>query len=120
VGEQNTEEVMTDAGKSLFEKHLQTFLLGLLSVLVVWFGRTTLETKDKVIVLTTTVDQMQHDVSSRMLDRYTGTQARSRAEYQKLKIEMLKNRLKEHDGTISEFEKRFDVLEKKGSDGYDH
>ena len=107
---------MTDETKGLFEKHLQTGLLGVLGILVIWFGRTTLETKEQVIVLTTTVASMRENVSARMLDRYTGTQAKAHQRYEQLQIQNILKRLEHHEHESVLFEKRLDVLEKPGSD----
>jgi hypothetical protein len=112
--------MMADSGRSLFEKHLQTFLLGLLSVLLMWNVAETSDTGKAVIKISGRLDALEGSLASRMLDRYTGTQAESQRRYEALQHQTLKKRFADDDVKMREFEKRFDVLEKKGSDTNDH
>ena len=107
---------MSDETRSLFERHFQSAALAVLVALVLWFGTTTLETKEKVVILTTQMQSMKDDVSSRMHDRYTGTQAAAQNRYNQLQIQNILKRLETNASRHVNFENRLDKLEKPNSD----
>lgn len=62
-------------GPSLFERHLQTGIQVVLVALIIWFGQSTLDVKDKVARLEEQIRSVQRDLSSANADRYTSQQA---------------------------------------------
>ena len=102
--------------RNLFERHFQSAALAVLVALVLWFGTTTLETKEQVLVLAVQMEAMQNNYGDRMLDRYTGTQAKSYERYVQLQIQNMLKRLEANATMHVEFEHRLDVLEKPNSD----
>jgi hypothetical protein len=107
---------VTDETRSLFERHFQSAALAVLVALVLWFGTTTLETERQVTILTVQMKAIQDNYTARMLDRYTGTQAKSYERYVQLQIQSMLKRLEINAVMHSEFESRLDVLEKPNSD----
>ena len=107
---------MTDETRSLFERHFQSAALAVLVALVLWFGTTTLETKEQVLVLAVQMQTMQDNYGNRMLDRYTGTQAAAQNRYIQLQIQNILKRLETNASMHVDYEKRIDKLEKPGSD----
>lgn len=62
-------------GPSLFERHLQTGIQVVLVALIIWFGQSTLDVKDKVARLEEQIRGLQRDFTTANTDRYTGQQA---------------------------------------------
>jgi hypothetical protein len=107
---------MSEESKVGFERHLQSFLLAIVSGLLLWNVSQTSDTGKTVIKIEGRLDNLEKNVSSRMLDRYTGTQAQSHSRYMELQIRNMLNRLEKNAEGMAEHEKRLDQLEKKGSD----
>lgn len=108
---------MIEATKGLFERHLQTFLMGLLSLLL---GLNMVEISavgKQVINIGTRLGAMEDNVNMRMLDRYTGTQATAHARFTSLQFRTVNIQIDKFERELSEFEKRLDSLEKPNSDG---
>jgi hypothetical protein len=101
-----------DENRGLFEKHLQTALLAVLGILVLWFGNTTLETRDKAIVIALRLESLEIRMGEKMLDRYTGTQAKSHVRFHDLQMNNMEDIIKSNTAKINEFETRIDALEK--------
>ena len=83
--------------KGMFEKHLQSFLLGLLSLLVVWFGQTTIHTREDVIELRGEIRSLKASV---------GTEDRAQKELHKLENRYFENTIKENSARITNIEER--------------
>lgn len=62
-------------GTSILERHLQTAIQVVLVTLIIWFGQSTLDVKDKVARLEEQIRALQKDVSAASSDRYTNSQA---------------------------------------------
>lgn len=60
---------------SVLERHLQTGIQVILVALIIWFGQSTLDVKDKVARLEEQIRSIQKDITTASADRYTGTQA---------------------------------------------
>jgi len=60
---------------SPLERHLQTAIQVVLVALIIWFGQSTLDVKDKVARLEEQIRSLQRDISNAAADRYTGSQA---------------------------------------------
>ena len=57
------------------ERHLQTGIQVILVALILWFGQSTLDVKDKVARLEEQIRGLQRDLSSATTNRYTSDQA---------------------------------------------
>lgn len=62
-------------GPSLFERHLQTGIQVVLVALIIWFGQSTLDVKDKVARLEEQIRGLQRDFTTATTNRYTSDQA---------------------------------------------
>lgn len=60
---------------SLMERHIQTAIQIVLVALIIWFGQSTLDVKDKVARLEEQIRSVQRDLTSAHADRYTSAQA---------------------------------------------
>ena len=107
---------MSEESKVGFERHLQSFLLAIVSGLLLWNVSQTSDTGKTVIKIEGRLNNLENNVSSRMLDRYTGTQAQAHSRYMELQIRNILNRLEKNATSMVDHEKRLDQLEKKGSD----
>jgi hypothetical protein len=107
---------MSEESKVGFERHLQSFLLAIVSGLLLWNVSQTSDTGKTVIKIEGRISNLENNVSSRMLDRYTGTQAQSHSRYMDLQIRNILNRLEKNAEGMAAHEGRIDVLEKPNSD----
>lgn len=92
--------------KGMFEKHLQSFLLGLLSLLVVWFGQRTIQTREDVIALRGEVRALKSSV---------GTEDRAENQLRELQHRYFENSVNENSARISLIEERLNLNRLNGS-----
>ena len=91
---------------SSWEKHLQTWLLGILTIVVIGFGATTIGTSKDVAVIKTQVDNIQTGLDEKMGDRYTGTDAKAYREFDSLRADNMMIMINHNRALIKELTDR--------------
>ena len=91
---------------SSWEKHLQTWLLGILTIVVIGFGATTIDTSKDVAVIKTQVDNIQVGLADKMGDRYTGTDAKAYREFDSLRADNMMIMINHNRALIKELTDR--------------
>ena len=91
---------------SSWEKHLQTWLLGILTIVVIGFGATTIDTSKDVAVIKTQVDNIQTGLAEKMGDRYTGTDANAYREFDSLRADNMLLMINHNRALIKELNDR--------------
>jgi len=92
-----------DAG---WERHLQSWLLGLLTLAVMGFGASTISAARDIAVIRAEVTNMQQQMVDRMGDRYTGTEHAAYREFDKLRADNMLLMIQQNRVRLKELEQR--------------
>ena len=85
---------------------MQSWLLGLLTLSVVGFGATTINTSKDVAVIKTQVANIQSGLAEKMGDRYTGTDHNAYREFDSLRADNMQLMIDHNRGLIKELSDR--------------
>jgi hypothetical protein len=89
-----------------WERHLQSALLGVLTLAVGGFGATTIQSSKDIAVLITQVENIQKDLHGKMSDRYTGNDHRAYSEFDSLRADNLRDMMLRNQDRIKAVEDR--------------
>ena len=89
-----------------WERHLQSLLLGILTIVVIGFGSKTIQTAQDAAVIKTEVENIQQQIQDRMGDRYTGTDAQAYREFDSLRADNLLLQIQQNRARLKEIEER--------------
>jgi hypothetical protein len=92
--------------ESGWEKHLQTWMLGLLTLAVLGFGRETILSSNDIGVIKVQVDHIQASIREKMGDRYTGSDHRAYSELDSLRSSNTEKMVLRNQVRIKELEDR--------------
>ena len=89
-----------------WERHLQSALLGILTIVVVGFGSTTITASRDIAVIKTQMINLQVSLHDKMGDRYTGTDAKAYREFDALRATNMKTMIEYNQQRINKLEQR--------------
>lgn len=98
-------------GTSLLERHLQTGIQIVLVALILWFGQSTLDVKDKVARLEEQMRGLQRDLSTATINRYTSDQATRDFEAVSSRVALIERSVESHGEWIRSVRDRLIALE---------
>jgi hypothetical protein len=93
-------------GASGWERHLQSLLLGLLTLAVLGFGSRTITSSENIAVLVEQVEAIKTDLKGKMSDRYTGNDHRAYSEFDALRAAHMQAQLERLEKRMKELEDR--------------
>ena len=86
---------------------MQSLLLGLLTVVVIGFGKTTIDASKDIAVIKADVRNIQNNMTDKMGDRYTGTDAAAYREFDTLRAVNMQVKINDNAKRIKDLEDRF-------------
>jgi len=89
-----------------WERHLQSWLLGILTLTVLGFGASTISASRDIAVIRTEITNIQVSMQDKMGDRYTGSDAAAYREFDALRAENMKMRIEQNSQRIKEMAQR--------------
>lgn len=89
-----------------WERHLQSLLLGLLTVVVIGFGSKTIQTAQDAAVIKKEVENLQQQITDRMGDRYTGADANAYQKFDELRANNMLLLIRQNLAAIRGIEER--------------
>ena len=94
-------------GTSVWERHLQSGLLGLLSVASVAIAAATITATGDIAVMKNDVQYIQGQLDTRMNDRWTGADHRAYSDFDALRVENIRKDVERNTQRVKELEARF-------------
>ena len=89
-----------------WERHLQSVLLGILTIVVVGFGTTTITASRDIAVIKTEMINLQVSLQDKMGDRYTGTDAEAYKEFDALRATNMQTMIEYNQQRIKDLEEQ--------------
>ena len=99
---------MEDVTPVIWERHLQSGLLGLLSIASVAMAGAAITAQEDIAVVKNDVRYIQERLSSKMDDRWTGSDHRAYSEFDALRANNISKDIERNAQRIKELEERLD------------
>ena len=91
-------------GTSVWERHLQSGLLGLLSVASIAIASATIQAREDIAVVKSDVRYIQISIGDKMADRWTASDHRAYSEFDTLRVENLRKDIERNTSRIKGLE----------------
>ena len=93
---------------TIWERHLQSGLLGLLSFATIAMATATIQAKEDIAVVRANVANIQEQFTAKMGDRWTGADHRGYASFDALRAENLRKDVERNTERLKELTSRMD------------